>query len=140
MINAKRSMTVTELWKPLCRSSRTWDSRHVTFLHRPPFFSAHHRGCWPPMSLQQGRAAHPRRVKSALLTCTEKHNLVGHVDQQCLNVDPDAAFSTAQYGSQTSKAPPFQNLLSTKTRWVPCVAVCNRGTALQSVEINPSRR
>ena len=44
MVNAEKSMTVTELWKPLCRPSRTWDSRDVTFLHWPPFYSADHRG------------------------------------------------------------------------------------------------
>lgn len=42
-------------------------------------------------------------VKSTLLAYVEKHDLINHVEQQFLNVNSDAVFSAALYGSPNTK-------------------------------------
>ena len=111
-------------------SSRTWDTRNVTFLHGSPFFSADGRRCRCTLSTLA-------EVKSALLAYTEKHDLINRVEQQYPKVNAE---SPTRPSPPRCTAPriqraqsPFQKLLSAKNRWVPCAVVCNPGTAWQAV-------
>ena len=69
------------------------------FLHGPPFFSTDGHQC----RYSTGTLSTLAGFKSALLAYTEKHDLIHRVEQQYPNVNADAVFSAALYGSPNSK-------------------------------------